>query len=123
MISVSALFWDIGGVVLSNGWDHPARAEAARTFGLDADDFHERHRRAEHELETGAISLDAYLDRTVFFRDRPFSRDEFRKFIFAQSHEYPETRVLLEELKANGRYLLAALNNESEELNAYRIRK
>jgi putative hydrolase of the HAD superfamily len=123
MGNVAALFWDIGGVVLSNGWDGSARAEAARRFSLDPADFDERHRRAEGQLETGKITLETYLDRTVFFRERPFSRDQFKDFIFAQSHEKKETRILLDELTATRRYFLAALNNESEELNVYRIRK
>jgi len=123
MANIAALFWDVGGVVLSNGWDRSARAEAARRFSLDVDDFNERHRLAEGELETGKITLEAYLDRTVFFREQPFTRDEFKNFIFAQSRENKETRVLLDELTATRRYLLATLNNESEELNAYRIRK
>ena len=86
-------------------------------------DFEQRHRRAEDEFETGQITLETYLDRTVFFRERPFARDQFKDFIFAQSREKTETRVLLDELTATRRYFLAALNNESEELNAYRIRK
>lgn len=123
MGNISALFWDIGGVVLSNGWDESARGEAARIFSLDPADFAERHRRAEDEFETGKISLETYLDRTVFFRERPFTREQFRNFIFAQSRENKETRVLLDELTAARRYFLAALSNESEELNVYRIHK
>lgn len=123
MSDVAALFWDVGGVLLSNGWDHSARSEAARRFGLDAADFEQRHRSAEDDLETGRITLDTYLDRTVFFLNRPFTRDEVKSFIFAQSSENRETRILLDELTATGRYFLAALNNESEELNNYRIRK
>ena len=123
MGNVTALFWDIGGVVLSNGWDESARAEAVRRFSLDPLDFEQRHRRAEDELETGKMTLETYLDRTVFFRERPFARDQFKNFIFAQSRENKETRVLLDELTATRRYFLATLNNESEELNTYRIRK
>lgn len=122
MSNVAALFWDVGGVVLSNGWDRSARAEAARRFSLDAVDFEERHRRAEEVLETGGMTLDTYLDQTVFLRERPFAREEFKSFIFAQSHENRETRVLLDELTASRRYFIATLNNESEELNTYRIR-
>src|SRR5260370_41276660 len=123
MSDVAALFWDVGGVLLSNGWDHSARSEAARRFGLDAADFEQRHRGAEDDLETGRITLDTYLDRTVFFLNRPFTRDEVKSFIFAQSSENRETRILLDELTATGRYFLAALSNESEELNTYRVRK
>ena len=123
MRNIAALFWDVGGVVLSNGWDHAARAEAARRFTVDPADFERRHRQAEEELETGRMTLDTYLDQTVFFRDRPFTKEEFKSFVFAQSHENKETRVLLDELTASRRYFLATLNNESEELNTYRIRK
>lgn len=123
MGDISALFWDVGGVVLSNGWDHAARAQAARVFSFDAEDFDRRHREAESDLETGAITLETYLDRTVFFRRQPFTREQFKSFIFAQSQENTQTRVLLDELTASRRYLLAALNNESRELNEYRIRK
>jgi putative hydrolase of the HAD superfamily len=123
MGNVTALFWDVGGVVLSNGWDKSARAEAVRRFSLDPLDFEQRHHLAENEFETGKITLETYLDRTVFFRERPFPKDQFKKFIFAQSHENKETRPLLDELTATRRYFLATLNNESEELNVYRIRK
>jgi putative hydrolase of the HAD superfamily len=123
MHNISAIFWDIGGVVLSNGWDQSTRAEAAMRFSLDAADFETRHRAAEVEFETRKITFETYLDRTVFVRERPFTRDEFKNFIFAQSRENKETRVLLDELTASRRYFLAALNNESEELNVYRVRK
>ena len=109
--------------MLSNAWDRSARAEAARRFSLDPVDFDQRHRRAEEDLETGRMTLEAYLDQTVFFRERSFAREEFKSFIFAQSSENRETRVLLDELTASRRYFLATLNNESEELNTYRIRK
>jgi putative hydrolase of the HAD superfamily len=123
MGEIAAIFWDVGGVLLSNGWDQAARAQAARRFALDPVDFEQRHRNAEVEFETRKITLDTYLDRTVFFRARPFDREQFKNFIFAQSSEKKETRVLLDELTATRRYFLATLNNESEELNAYRVRK
>ena len=123
MRNVTSLFWDLGGVVLSNGWDQSARAEAARRFSLDPSDFEQRHRSVEDDFETRKITLETYLDRTVFFAKRPFTRDEFKNFMFAQSRENRETRLLLDELTATRRFFLATLNNESEELNAYRIRK
>ena len=87
MSDVTALFWDVGGVILSNGWDEHARAEAAKRFALDPADYEQRHKRAEVELETGDITLETYLDRTIFFRERPFTREEFKEFMFAQSTE------------------------------------
>ena len=123
MDTIAAIFWDVGGVVLSNGWDQSARAEAAKRFSLDASDLEKRHRAAEVEFETRQITFETYLDRTVFFRERSFTKDEFKNFIFEQSHENKETRVILDELTASRRYFLATLNNESEELNVYRLRK
>lgn len=123
MSKVTALFWDVGGVILSNGWDEHTREAAAKRFALDPADYEQRHRRAEDELESGGITLDTYLDETIFFRQRPFTREEFKQFMFAQSSEKKDTRALLDELTASRRYFMATLNNESLELNSYRIRK
>ena len=123
MSDVTALFWDVGGVILSNGWDEHARVEAAKRFALDPADYKQRHKRAEVELETGDITLETYLDQTIFFRERPFTRAEFKEFMFAQSAEKKDTHALLDELTASRRYFMATLNNESLELNNYRIRK
>lgn len=117
----TALFFDLGGVVLTNGWDRRARQQAIEQFQLDPEEFHERHELAVYDWEMGRITLDEYLDRTVFYRPRPFTRETFREFIFAQSRPYPESLELLEQL-SRSRVLLAALNNESAELNEYRIR-
>jgi putative hydrolase of the HAD superfamily len=122
MSEVTSLFWDVGGVVLSNGWDAPSRAAAARRFALDAEDFETRHDAESAAWEMGRITLEAYLDRVIFYRTREFSREEFTDFIFSQSTEKPETRALLDELTSERRYFMATLNNEAAELNAYRIR-
>ncbi|MBZ5697752.1 MAG: HAD family phosphatase [Acidobacteriia bacterium] len=121
MADVTALFWDIGGVILSNGWDRATRAKAANKFGLDWEDFQDRHELASPAFETGRITLDSYLERTVFYRKRAFTRDEFTAFIFQQSAEFPESRAVLSGVAQAGKYLLAAINNESLELNVRRI--
>jgi putative hydrolase of the HAD superfamily len=121
MGDVTALFWDVGGVILSNGWDRAARAEAAKKFGLDWEDFQDRHELSSPAFETGQITLDTYLQRTVFYRKRAFTRDEFIAFIFAQSEEFPESRAVLSGLARTGKYLLATINNEPLELNVRRI--
>jgi putative hydrolase of the HAD superfamily len=123
MSDVTALFWDVGGVILSNGWDRAARAGAAKKFGLDWEEFQDRHELASPAFETGRITLDTYLQRTVFYRKRSFTREEFINFIFAQSAEYPESRAVLSGVAATGKYLLATINNEPLELNEWRIRQ
>jgi putative hydrolase of the HAD superfamily len=123
MSDVTALFWDVGGVILSNGWDRAARAEAAKNFGLDWEDFQDRHELASPAFETGQITLDIYLQRTVFYRKRAFTREEFTAFIFEQSEEFPESRAVLSGVARAGKYLLATINNEPLELNVRRIEK
>ncbi len=123
MAEPTALFWDVGGVLLSNGWDRRARRRAAEAFDLDWEEFQDRHELVVTDFETGRIALDQYLTCTVFHRERGFTRDEFTQFMFAQSQPYPETLAIVEQLAANGTYLLATLNNESLELNRYRIER
>ncbi len=123
MPDVTALFWDVGGVILSNGWDRGARAAAAQKFGLDWEELQDRHDLASPAFETGKITLDMYLERIVFYRKRPFTRKEFTDFIFAQSSEFPESRAVLSGVAAAGKYLLATINNEPLELNERRIKQ
>jgi putative hydrolase of the HAD superfamily len=112
---------DIGGVILTNGWDRASRGEAAKTFRLDWDDYEDRHELSFPALDSGQITLNQYLDRTLFYRTRNFTREEFTAFMFAQSKEYPETRAVLRKAANSGKYFIAAINNEPLELNQYRI--
>ena len=121
MPKITTLFWDIGGVILTNGWDHDSRKEAAATFHFDWDEFRDRHDLSFPAFDSGLITLNEYLDRTLFYRTRPFSREEFTAFMFAQSKEYTETREILDRVTTTQKYLVASLNNEPLELNQYRI--
>jgi putative hydrolase of the HAD superfamily len=121
LANITTVFWDIGGVVLTNGWDHNSRIEAAKTFQLDSEEFRERHDLSFPAFDTGQITLDQYLDRTLFYRPRAFNREEFTAFMFAQSKEYSETRELLREVARIKKYFVASINNEPRELNNYRI--
>ena len=121
MADVTALFWDVGGVILTNGWDRTSRADAAKKFGIDWEEFQDRHELAFPAFETGRITLDTYLQRTVFYRQRSFTREEFTNFIFAQSAELPESRAVLSAVDATGEYLQATINNEPLEINERRI--
>ena len=121
MTKVSTLFWDNGVVILTNGWDRESRRKAVEKFHLDLADFEDRHELMLHAFECGTASLDDYLRRTVFYRARPFTPDDFKKFMFDQSQAYPEPLAFLGELARTRRYMMAALNNESLEINDYRI--
>lgn len=123
MEKITTIFWDIGGVILTNGWDHTERREAATVFGLDWEEFQERHELSFPALDSGQITLDEYLDRTLFYRPRSFTREEFIAFMFGQSKEYPEARAILDAVARSGKYFVGAINNESRELNEYRIQK
>ncbi|AWN22564.1 hydrolase [Deinococcus irradiatisoli] len=118
-MTIQALFWDIGGVLLTNGWDREQRAEVVKRFGLDAGEFGERHKLVVPELELGRVSLDEYLDQVVFYQPRDFGRDEFRAAMYAQSQPNPATLALARRL--SGQVRMYALNNEGLDLNAHRI--
>ncbi len=122
MAKVKVLFWDNGGVILTNGWDRGSRRNAVEKFNLDWADFEDRHELMLNAFECGQASLDEYLRRTVFYREHAFTPDDFKKFMFAQSQAFPESLDFLGKLTATGRYFSAALNNESLEINDYRIR-
>jgi putative hydrolase of the HAD superfamily len=121
LAEITTLFWDIGGVVLSNGWDRASRREAATRFQLDWEEFQDRHDLSFPAFDAGHIKLDEYLERTLFYRQRPFTREEFAAFMFAQSKEFPESRALLDAAASSGKYFIGAINNEPLELNDYRI--
>jgi putative hydrolase of the HAD superfamily len=121
-LAIELVLFDIGGVLGSNAWDREQRAVAVERFGIDADDFQYRHEETVGALEAGEISLDEYLDVTVFCVKRPFSRAEFKEFMFAQSVPWPESIAVAREVARSG-VRMATLNNEGEALNRHRIEK
>jgi putative hydrolase of the HAD superfamily len=112
----------VGGVLGTNGWDHEQRTAAVQEFGLDPEEFRSRHELVVTAFETGRLTLEDYLQRTVFYRPQSFTLEAFRDFMFSQSKPYPETLALMERVARSDRRLLATLNNESLELNVHRIR-
>lgn len=118
---IRAIFWDVGGVLLTNAWDRAQRERALEQFKLDQEEFHDRHEMVVSSLERGKIGFDEYLDRTIFYRPRPFAREVFKDYVFSLSQPYREVLALAEELAKSGRYFMATINNESRELNLYRI--
>ncbi|MGH2591884.1 MAG: HAD family hydrolase [Anaerolineae bacterium] len=120
---ITTLFVDIGGVLLTNGWDGNARRQAAETFGLEYDEMNERHHLTFDTYEEGKLSLDEYLNRVIFYQERPFSREAFKAFMFSQSESYPDMIELVRKLKARYHLKVAAVSNEGRELTVYRIQK
>jgi putative hydrolase of the HAD superfamily len=119
---ITTLFIDVGGVLLTNGWDHLARKRAAKHFKLNWAEMDERHRLVFEIHEEGKLSFEEYLGWVVFFEKRPFTRNQFRDFMFAQSKPYPKMLGLVSRLKAQYSLKVVVVSNESREVNAHRIR-
>jgi len=117
------IFFDIGGVLGSNGWDHEQRERAVAQFDLNAEDFEWRHKEVIGEWEEGSMTLDEYLEIAVFHTRRTFSREEFIQFMYSQSIPDEATITIARQLSRQAGYTLMTLNNEAEELNRYRIEK
>ena len=123
MSTIRVLFWDVGGVLLTNAWDHTQRTQTLQHFQLDEAEFRDRHEMVVSSFERGKITLDEYLDRTVFYRSRPFAREVFVQYMHSLSQPYPENLKFAQSLADSGKYLMGTINNESRELNAYRMEK
>jgi len=120
---ITCLFLDIGGVLLTDGWDHHGRRRAAKAFKLNWSKMEEQHRLNFDTYEEGKLTLEEYLGRVVFYQKRPFTRAQFRCFMFAQSKPYPQMIELVRKLKVKYRLKIAVVSNEARELNAHRIKK
>lgn len=120
--AITCLFVDIGGVLLTNGWDHRARKRAAAKFKLDRAEMEERHDSTFDTYEEGKITLEDYLGRVVFYQKRRFTPADFRRFMFEQSKPYPSMIELIVQLKARYGLKVIVVNNEGRELNTYRVR-
>lgn len=116
------VFFDIGGVLGTNGWDTEQRTNAAAEFGLDGE-FDARHREIAGDWELGRLTVDEYLDIAVFYQPRPFSRDAFYAWMKDQSRPFEESVRLARRVAERGQVSLFTLNNESAELNQHRIEK
>lgn len=120
---IDTLLLDIGGVLLTNGWDRHSRRQAAEKFGLDYEEMNERHHLTFDTYEEGKLSLDEYLDRVVFFSQRDFSREDFKDFMFDQSQAKPRMLDFMRRLKERHRLHVVAVSNEGRELTQHRIKQ
>lgn len=116
------LFSDLGGVLLTNGWDHKSRAKAVELFGLDAKEFEGRHQLLFGDYEVGKISLDTYLQYAVFFQPRSFTREVFIDFMYSQSAPFNDMIDLVKELKSHHALKVVVISNEGRELTEHRIK-
>lgn len=121
--AVSCLFLDIGGVLLTDGWQRDSRSRGVAAFHLDASEMKERHHVVFDTYEEGKLTLGEYLDWVVFHKKRAFTRAEFRRFMFAQSKPYSDMIELVRKLKVRHELKIIVVSNEARELNDYRIRK
>jgi len=121
--NVKILFFDVGGILLSNGWGHEAREEAAKRFNLDYAEVNALHNFIFNVYEIGSITLDEYLDTVIFNHPRDFVREDFKDFIYSTSYELPDMLAWLKEWKKGCGFRIISVNNEGKELNDYRVRK
>ena len=122
MFPFDVILFDVGGVLLTNGWDHGERAAAVAHFGLDGAALEARHEEVMETWERGEIDLNQYLDAAVFYEPRPFSRSEFFSFMLAQSQRLPHGALhILAELAESNPCMIGALNNEARETNEFRF--
>jgi putative hydrolase of the HAD superfamily len=120
---ITCIFLDIGGVLLTDGWDHLARRRAAKNFKLEWAEMEERHGLTFEIFEEGKITLDEYLSLVVFHQKRTFTRNQFRRYMYAESKAFPEMIELVAQLKLNLGLKIVIVSNEARELNAYRIER
>jgi len=120
---ITTLFLDIGGVLLSNGWQHEFRVAAATKFNLDISELEKRHSLMFVTFEEDRITMEEYLNRVVFHKKRDFSAHEFRDYMFSLTTPHPEMITLIKKLKQSYGLKIVAVSNEARELNDYRIQR
>jgi len=124
MATITTILWDVGGVLLTNGWDRKGRAAVLAQFGLDRDAFDERHEMSNDAWEKGSITVEEYLRKTVFYEPRNFSPSDFLAAMKAQSAVLQDSALgILANLAASDSFFIGMVNNEARELNDYRLDK
>lgn len=122
MLPFDVILFDVGGVLLTNGWDHRERAAVAEQFHLDLAALEAHHAAPNDAWERDAISADDYMNAAVFYEPRSFSRQNFLDAVCAQSLLLPDGALgILKVVVASHRFRVGALNNEARETNEYRF--
>jgi len=120
---IRVLFLDIGGVLLTNGWDGKTRRRAGEQFGLDLEEMNERHHLTFDAYERGLLSLDEYLRRVVFYQDRAFTPEQFKEYMFRQSQPLDDNIEVFKKIADANGLRVGSINNEGRELAIHRIRE
>lgn len=122
--AVKTIFWDVGGVLLTNGWDVQQRAGVLSALGVDLPAYEAVHDGVNYYWERGLISAQDFFEQTVLETNPQLNLtfDQLWQLVCSESRMlHQECFDLLSEIKDSGRYRLATLNNESKELNEYRL--
>lgn len=120
---ITTLFLDIGGVLLTNGWDTDLRKQTAAHFGLDYEEIYHRHHVTYDTYEEGKMTLDEYLHQIIFYEKRSFSAKDVKNYILEQAKAYQDTIDLVKRLKAVYRLRVAVVSNEGREVAEDRIHR
>lgn len=120
---IKGILLDVGGVIMTNGWDRKLRQKVAENFHLDWEDFNNRHQHFNDILELGKIGFEDYLKQVIFYKERSFSMSKV--FNFIKEALVPDVPMidLFREIKKHHRLKMGLLSNESRDLAVDRFKK
>lgn len=111
-------------MILTNGWDRTQRSRVLEPLGVDLQAYEIAHERENWFWERGLMSAREFFRRTVFEPNPQLTLsfyDLWQQVCGQSALAYPETFALLQQLRGLPELRLATLNNESRELNEYRL--
>ncbi len=117
---LETLIIDIGGVILTNGWDTACRKRAVAAFALDEKTVEGMHRLNFDSYERGLMTLEDYIKRVFFYTPQKFTHEEVLQFIFSQSQPLQDMIDLIAQLKKKHHFKVYAISNEGREIMDYR---
>jgi len=120
---ITTLFLDIGGVLLTNGWDTALRKQTAEHFEVDYNELDHRHRVTYDTYEEGKMSLETYLRQIIFFEPREYTSEDVVSYILEQATAYDDMIGLVKKLRAVYGLRIAVVSNEGREIAEDRIRR
>ena len=122
--AIETIFWDIGGVLLTNGWDMGQRARVLASLGVDVAAYEAVHEAENWYWERGLMTAEEFFRRTVIAPNPGLGLtfDALWPLVCGESAVlHGECFAVLRALRDVPGVRLATLNNESRELNGYRL--